>query len=59
MSCTLGPELKSPKWPRLAFLAVGRHERNGHAVFEPGELARYLGTYDAETGEVVPQACRS
>ncbi|MCG3039286.1 hypothetical protein L7D48_01650 [Streptomyces sp. S1A] len=58
VSRALDPELKLPKWQRLAFLALGRHERNGHAVFEPGELARYLGTSDSETGEVIPASAK-
>ncbi|MFD7231219.1 hypothetical protein [Streptomyces sp. NPDC059881] len=59
VSRALDPELKLPKWQRLAFLALGRHARNGHAVFDPGELAGYLGTYAPETGEVIPASVKS
>lgn len=33
-----------PLWLRLASLAYGRHEANGHAVFERGGLSWILGT---------------
>jgi hypothetical protein len=33
-----------PKWLRIACLAYGRHEPNGHARFQRGELCIILGT---------------
>lgn len=33
-----------PLWLRVACLAYGRHEPNGHAMFGRGELAWILGT---------------
>lgn len=32
-----------PNWLRIAFLALGRRNRGGHAPFDPGELQRKLG----------------
>lgn len=42
-----------PLWLRVAFLAYGKHRRNGHANFRQGQLARTLGHPDIETGEIV------
>ncbi|AGB23011.1 hypothetical protein Mycsm_02678 [Mycobacterium sp. JS623] len=33
-----------PVWLRLACLAYGRHEANGHATFRRGQLSWILGT---------------
>lgn len=33
-----------PLWIRVASLAFGCHRRNGHANFQPGEIAEILGT---------------
>lgn len=33
-----------PMWVRVFSLAYGRHQANGHAVFERGELTWILGT---------------
>ena len=43
-----------PKWLRVAALAYGSHENNGHARFKRGEVALVLGTVDHQTGEVIP-----
>ena len=43
-----------PKWLRVAALAYGSHENNGHARFKRGEVALILAVVDHETGEVVP-----
>ena len=43
-----------PKWLRVAALAYGAHENNGHARFKRGEVALVLGSVDHETGEVIP-----
>lgn len=43
-----------PYWLRVAALAYGHHENNGHAKFKRGEIALVLATVDAETGEIKP-----
>jgi hypothetical protein len=43
-----------PKWLRVAALAYGSHQDNGHAVFGRGEVALVLATVDRTTGEVSP-----
>jgi hypothetical protein len=43
-----------PKWLRVAALAYGSHENNGHARFKRGEVALVLATVNHDTGEVVP-----
>lgn len=35
-----------PLWQRVSFLAYARHEANGHAPFEPGEIGKILGRND-------------
>lgn len=47
-------DARLPKWLRVASLAYGCHEDNGHAVFKRGEVALVLATVDHITGEVVP-----
>jgi hypothetical protein len=42
----------TPLAVRVLFAAMGRHDRNGHARFRPGELADVLGSIDVMTGEV-------
>jgi hypothetical protein len=42
----------TPLAVRILFAALGRHDRNGHARFRPGELARILGSIDVTTGEI-------
>jgi hypothetical protein len=41
-----------PAWLRVAALAYGSHQANGHAPFKPGEIALILASVDTETGEV-------
>lgn len=41
-----------PLWLRVASLAYGRHLRNGHANFRPGEVATCLMTIEPSTGEI-------
>lgn len=43
-----------PDWLRVASLAFGCHEANGHAVFGRGEIAGMLGPVDRDTGEIKP-----
>ncbi len=43
-----------PKWLRVAALAYGSHENNGHALFRRGEVALVLATVDHGSGAVVP-----
>lgn len=45
-----------PHWLRVAALAYGSHQDNGHARFKRGEIALILGEIDKETGEVRPYA---
>jgi hypothetical protein len=44
----------TPLAVRVLFAAMGRHDRNGHARFRPGELADVLGSIDVTTGEIRP-----
>lgn len=46
-----------PPWFRVAALAYGSHQNNGHAPFKPGQVALVLGGIDASTGEFIP--CRN
>lgn len=43
-----------PYWLRVAALAYGSHQENGHAPFKRGQIALILGSVDAETGEIRP-----
>ncbi|MEP9380824.1 hypothetical protein [Nocardioides sp. KR10-350] len=43
-----------PYWLRIASLAYGHHENNGHAKFKRGEIALILAKVDGETGEIRP-----
>ncbi len=43
-----------PYWLRVAALAYGSHRDNGHAIFKRGEVALILGSFDPETGEILP-----
>jgi hypothetical protein len=44
----------TPLAVRVLFAAMGKHDRNGHAPFDRGELADVLGSIDVTTGEVRP-----
>lgn len=46
MAKALDRRWRSPLWLRVAYLAYARHEANGHANFEPGEIASILGCKD-------------
>ena len=48
------PDSTWRKWLRIAALAYGSHENNGHARFKRGEVALMLAVVDHETGEVIP-----
>lgn len=42
-----------PNWLRVAFLAYGSHQANGHATFDRGDIAAMLGGgVDEVTGEI-------
>lgn len=43
-----------PDWLRLVSLAYGKHRRNGHANFQPGDLRLALARVDTETGVLTP-----
>lgn len=43
-----------PFWLRVASLAYGHHENNGHARFKRGEIALILAKVNHETGEIRP-----
>jgi hypothetical protein len=43
-----------PLWLRVACLAYGRHEANGHAVFGRGQLSLILGSPQTTTGPFKP-----
>lgn len=51
-----GGHLGLPLWLRVASLAYGAHKRNGHAVFQAGDLEVALGRPDPVTGEWKPLA---
>lgn len=38
--------LPIPLWLRVSFLAMGNHKKNGHCLFQRGELARRLAEPD-------------
>ena len=39
-----------PLWLRVASLAYGKHLKNGHAVFRPGEIKKHMTTVNLNTG---------
>ena len=41
-------------WLRVAALAFGNHEDNGHAKYKRGRIALVLGKVNPESGEVEP-----
>jgi hypothetical protein len=43
-----------PLWLRVACVAFGYHEPNGHTPMKPGELAVKVGRVNTSTGEVRP-----
>jgi hypothetical protein len=43
-----------PLWLRVACVAFGWHEPNGHTPMKPGELAVKVGRVNRTTGEVKP-----
>jgi hypothetical protein len=43
-----------PLWLRVACVAFGWHEPNGHTPMKPGELAVKVGRVDTTTGEARP-----
>ena len=45
-----------PLWLRVAALAYGRHGRNGHANFGPGEIAAILGTNGTRVSDAIKLA---
>jgi len=45
-----------PYWLRVAALAYGSHQDNGHATFKRGEIGLVLATVDKASGEVRPYA---
>lgn len=40
-------DVRLPYWLRVAALAYGSHKANGHATFNPGDVALVLGTPEA------------
>ncbi|EWT04651.1 hypothetical protein N864_10855 [Intrasporangium chromatireducens Q5-1] len=42
-----------PLWLRVVSLAYGKHRANGHAPFDPGQVALVLSTVDPDTGELI------
>lgn len=50
---------KPPLWLRLAWLAYGRHERNGHANFHQGELVQIFGVQAPAVSRAIRDAKRA
>jgi hypothetical protein len=43
-----------PYWLRVAALAYGSHQDNGHATFKRGEIGMVLACVDSTTGTITP-----
>jgi hypothetical protein len=49
----------APLWLRVAFLAYSRHDANGHARFEVGEIGKILGRRDpGNVSKAIKEAVR-
>lgn len=46
-------DARMPLWFRVVCLAYGKHRANGHASFDPGQVALVLSTVDPDTGELI------